>query len=74
VPGDGREHRVTMDGELQVSLVVERHRRELAERVFAVEHPAVGTREQGVRDVANAPFDRHARLRGGPCSLNPLPL
>ena len=52
--GDLEEHGVAMDGQLQVALVVERHRRHLAERVLAVEHPAVGAREQRVGDVARA--------------------
>ena len=43
-----------MDRQLQVALVVERHRRDLAERVLAVEHPAVGAGQQRVGDVADA--------------------
>ena len=37
-----------MDCQLEVALVVERHRRELAERVLAVEHPAVGAGEDKI--------------------------
>ena len=47
-----------MEGELEVALVVQRHRRDLPERVLAVEHPAVGAREQRVGDVADALLDR----------------
>ena len=61
-----------MDGQLQVALVVEGHRRDLAERILAVEHPAVGAREQRVGDVAQSRFDRRAwpGCRAG--ALNPL--
>ena len=71
--GDFEEHGVAVDGQLQVALVVERHRRDLAERVLAVEHPAVGAREQRVGDVAQGRFDRRAwpGCRAG--ALNPLP-
>ena len=60
--------------ELQVPLVVERHRRHLAERVLAVEHPAVGARQQRVGDVADALLHRGARLRRRPGALESLPL
>ena len=63
-----------MDGQLQVPLVVERHRRQLAERVLAVEHPAVGAGEQRVGDVADALVDRTVGLGAGARALNPLPL
>ena len=62
------------DRQLQVALVVERHRRDLAERVFAVEHPAVGAREQRVGDVAQARLERGARLGGRAGALDPLAL
>ena len=65
---------VAVDGELEVALIVERHRGQLAERVFAVEHPAVGTREERVRDVADAALDRALGLRGRPGALDPLAL
>ena len=61
-----------MDGQLQVPLVVERHRRDLAERVLAVEHPAVGAREQRVGDVADALLDRRVGLGAGAGALDPL--
>ncbi len=72
--GDRQEHRVAMDGQLQVALVVERHRRDLAERILAVEHPAVGAGQQRVGDVADAVLDRRVRLGRGAGALNPLPL
>ena len=61
-----------MDGEPQVPLIVERHRRDLAERVFAVEHPPVGAREQRVGDVADALLDRRAGPGRRARALNPL--
>ena len=71
--GDLEEDRVAVDGQFQVALVVERHRRDLAERILAVEHPAVGAREQRVGDVAQSRFDRRARPGGRAGALNPLP-
>ena len=72
--GDVQEQRIAMDRQLQVALVVERHRRQLAERVLAVEHPAVGAGQQRVGDVADAALDRAAALGAGPGALNPLRL
>ena len=72
--GDLQEHRVAVDRQLQVALVVERHRRQLAERVLAVEHPAVGAGQQRVGDVADALLDRRVRPRRRAGALNPLPL
>ena len=66
--GDLEEHRVARQRQRQVALVVERHRRHLAEGVLAVEHPAVGAREQRVGDVAQAALDRRAAAgRPGRC-------
>ena len=70
--GDVQEQRIVMKRQLQVALVVERHRPQLAERVLAVEHPAVGAGQQGVRDVADAALDRAAAFGAGPGPLNPL--
>ena len=72
--GDAQEERVAMDGELEVPLVVERHRRHLTERVLAVEHPAVGARQKGVRDVAKAAVHWRVRPGGRTRALNPLAL
>ena len=72
--GGGQEPRVTMDGELEVALIVERHARDLAERVLAVEHPAVRPGQQRVGDVADAAFERRPRLGGRAGALNPLSL
>ena len=72
--GRAHEDRVAGEGELQVPLVVERHRPDLAERVLAVEHPAVGAREQRVRDVADAGLDRGVWPGGGSGPLDPLAL
>ena len=47
---------------------------DLAERVLAVEHPAVGAGEQRVGDVADARLDGRARLGGGAGALDPLAL
>ena len=52
--GDAMKQVVACEGQLQVALVVERHGVDLPERVLAVEHPAVGAREQRVGDVADA--------------------
>ena len=58
---------VAANRQLQVALVVQRHRRHLAERVLAVEHPAVGARQQRVGDVADALLRRsRAAWRPGP--------
>ena len=46
----------------------------LAQRVFAVEHPAVGARKQRIGHVPDAALDRTARLGAGPGTLNPLTL
>ncbi len=62
--GDLEEHGLARQRQAQVALVVERHRRALPERVLAVEHPAIGAREQRVGDVAQAGVER--RRRGGP--------
>src|SRR5439155_17779341 len=60
--GGGQKYRIVMNRQLQVSLVVERHRGQLTESVLAVEHPTVGARQQRVGDVANALLDGGPRL------------
>ena len=50
----GHEDVGALERQPQVALVVERHAVDLAERVLAVEHPAVGAGEEGVGDVADA--------------------
>ena len=72
--GSGQEPFVAMDGELEIALIVERHARDLAERVLAVEHPAVRAGQQRVGDVADAALERRPRLGGRTGALNPLPL
>ena len=72
--GHLHEHRVAMDRQFQVSLVIQRHGRDLAERVFAIEHPAVGAAQQRVSDVANTGFNRGARPGRRAGALDPLPL
>ena len=72
--GHRHEPRIAMDRQLQVALVVERHRRHLAERVLAVEHPAVGAAQQRVGDVAKPDLDRRAGPRRRAGALDPLPL
>ncbi len=47
---------------------------DLTERVLAVEHPAVGAREQRVGDVAQAALGGRARPGAGPGALDPLAL
>src|SRR5207247_9377991 len=68
------KYRIVMNRQLQVSLVVERHRGQLTESVLAVEHPTVGARQQRVGDVANALLDWGPRLGARPRALNPLTL
>ena len=70
--GNRKKHGISMDGQPQVPLIVERHRRDLAERVFAVEHPPVGAREQRVGDVSDALLDRRAGPGRRARALNPL--
>ena len=72
--GHLQEHRVAANRQLEVALVVQRHRRHLAERVFAVEHPPVGAGQQRVGDVAEAAVRRRARPCGRPGALDPLAL
>ena len=72
--GDAQEKRVLLDRQPEVALVVERHRVDLPDCVLAVEHPAVGAREQGVGDVAQAVLGARPRPRGGPRALDPLAL
>src|SRR5262245_43210927 len=71
--GHFQEPVVAVNRELEVSLVFERHRRYLAERILAVEHPPVGSRQQRVRHVSNAFVERRVWLRGRTSPLNPLP-
>ena len=63
-----------MDSQLEVSLVVQRHGRDLPQRVFSVEHPAVRAREESVRDISDAVFQRSIRLCCGASALDPLTL
>ncbi len=64
--GHPQEERVPGDGELEVALVVEGHRGDLAERVLAIEHPAVRAGEQGVGHVADALLHRRFGFVAGP--------
>src|SRR5262249_54738537 len=66
------EYIVAMNGELEIALVIERHARNLPESIFAVEHPPVGSRQESVRDVANALVDWRVRFGCWTCALNPL--
>jgi hypothetical protein len=72
----GRRHEDVRlrERQLQVPLIVERHAVDLAERIFAVEHPAVGAREHCVGHVANAFRCPRPRPRRRARTLNPLPL
>ena len=70
----GEEHRVTVKRQLEVALVVERHRRDLSERILAVEHPAVRSGKECIRDVADALVDRRVRLCRRTGALDPLTL
>ncbi|MEZ4235251.1 MAG: hypothetical protein R3F59_03650 [Myxococcota bacterium] len=72
--GDLQEQRVAADGEPEVAQVVEGHGGDLAERVLAVEHPAVGAAQQGVGDVAEADLGGCAGACGGARALEPLAL
>ena len=72
--GHLQENLIPLNGQAEVSLVVQRHRAHLPEGVFAVEHPAVGAGEQRVGDVANAGVDGRAGPGRRTGTLNPLAL
>src|SRR4029453_16223641 len=72
--GDSHEPLVAMDRELEVALVVERHRPDLAQRILAVEHPPVRAAQEGISNVGKADLDRAARTGGWPGPLDPLAL
>src|SRR5207249_9426107 len=65
---------IPMNSQLEIALIVEGHGGQLSEGVFTVEHPAVGPREQRVRDVADALLEGGVRLGRRPRALNPLAL
>src|SRR5437870_2733091 len=69
-----QEPAITVNRQREVALVVQRHGADLPERIFTVEHPAIGARQERVRDIANALVERDTRFRGGAGPLNPLPL
>src|ERR1035441_4575448 len=69
---DIHEKRVAVNAELETALVVERHGLDFAERVLAIEHPAVSAREQGISDVAQIGLDGRVGTRRGACALDPL--
>ncbi len=70
--GDPQEARVHRQGQPQVALAVERHALGLAQRILAIEHPAVRAGEERVGHVAQALLHRRAGPRGGPRALDPL--
>jgi hypothetical protein len=72
--GDAQEEWVPGDRELEVALVIERHGIDLAEGILAIEHPAVGAREECVGGVPEAAFHARPRPGGGPSALDPLAL
>jgi hypothetical protein len=72
--GYAEEHPVARYSQLQISMIVERHRVDLTERVFAVKHPSICSREQRIRYVPQSILDACARFRSGSGSLYPLPL
>ena len=45
---------VSLDRQLEVSLVLQGHRRDLTQGIFAIKHPSVGAGEKCVGDVADA--------------------
>ena len=69
-----QKDRVLRECQAKVSLVVKRHRLDLTQGVFAIEHPSVGAGEKGVRNVADAVFQRRVRLGAGTGALHPLAL
>ena len=69
-----KKTRVPGDRELEVALVIERHGIDLPEGILAIEHPAVGARQERVGGVAKAAFHARPRLGGGPGALDPLAL
>jgi hypothetical protein len=72
--GGRHEHVGAIERQLEVALVVERHAVDLAERILAVEHPAVGSGEERIGDVADAVGRPGARARRRPGALDPLAL
>ena len=72
--GNAQEAWVVGDREPEVALVVERHGIDLPEGILAIEHPAVGTREERVGGVAQAALGARPRLGDGPGALDPLAL
>ena len=69
---DGEKRWIVINRELEVALIVERHRRHLAERVLAVEHPAIRAAQQRVCNVAKSDLERHAGTRRRARALDPL--
>jgi hypothetical protein len=72
--GHFQKNRVFVNRQFEVALVVERHGGNLPQRIFAVEHPAIGARKQGVGDISDAVFNRRVGFCRRAGSLNPLPL
>ncbi len=72
--GDAQERGITGERQPEVSLVVERHRLGLAECILAVEHPAVGPRQQRVGHVPETRLERGSGPGRRSSALDPLPL
>jgi len=70
--GNRQEEGIPGDCELQVALIVKRHGVDLAQSILAVEHPAIGAGEEGIRDVAEPLRGGGSRPGGGPGPLDPL--
>src|SRR5262245_19110562 len=74
VLGSFHENRIAMDSKVEIALVIERHRRYLAQRVLSLEHPSVGARQKRIRNIANTLVDGAIRLCSRAVALNPLAL
>ncbi|EKD38174.1 MAG: hypothetical protein ACD_75C00839G0001, partial [uncultured bacterium] len=70
--GDLEKERIAGEGEFQAALVIERHGTDLTKGIFPVKHPAIGSGEQGVGDIAQTGRDLCPRFGGRTRSLQPL--
>lgn len=72
--GDVMELRVADESQLHVPDVVQRHGVDLTQSVLAIEHPAVGSRQQGIGDIAQPRCRGCSGLGRWSGALDPLAL